>query len=455
MKNDQKLWGGRFSKSTDKLTEEFNQSITVDQRLYAEDISGSIAHATMLGKQSIIEQSEAELICATLAEIKADIEAGKVEFTIANEDIHMNIEAELIARIGDVGKKLHTARSRNDQVALDCRLYVVAQAKAIAARLTELRQCLVVLAQQHIDVIMPGYTHLQRAQPILFSHHLMAYYEMFGRDIIRVEQTAERANISPLGQGALAGTTFPLDRDFVAQQLGMSGITANSLDAVSDRDFALDMLYSISVIMMHISRFAEEIVIWSSSEFGFIELDDAFSTGSSIMPQKKNPDIAELSRGKCGRTFGNLIALLTTMKGLPLAYNKDMQEDKEGLFDSIDTALLTLPIFTKMLETMAVKSDNMRTAAAGGFTNATDMADYLVGKGVPFRDAHEVAGKLVGICHARGIALEQLTLDEMRATCDRFGDDIYDAISLTSCVNRRDVPGGTATNRVLEQIGKA
>jgi argininosuccinate lyase len=447
-----KLWGGRFSKSTDSAVDDFNSSIRFDSRMYAQDIKGSVAHCEMLGKQGIIPKEDADLIIKTLGEILEDIEAGKVEFSVEAEDIHMNIEKLLIERIGDTGKRLHTGRSRNDQVALDLRLYLRDECKKILGLLDDLRETLANLAEKNIDVIMPGYTHLQKAQPILFSHHMMAYYEMLSRDRQRLAQCMERMNISPLGSGALAGTTYPLDREFVAEKLGMRGVTKNSLDAVADRDFAIEVCFVMSMIMMHISRLSEEIILWSSHEFGYIELDDSYSTGSSIMPQKKNPDVAELARGKTGRVYGDLIGLLTVMKGLPLAYNKDMQEDKEQVFDAVDTVLMTLPVFTKMLATMTVKGENMRKGASGGFTNATDAADYLVKKGLPFRDAHEVIGKIVAYCVKHEKSIQDLSMEEFKSFSPLFGDDIYSAISLEACVNLRNVTGGTATNQVLKAI---
>ena len=423
--------------------------------MYRQDIAGSIAHAQMLGKQGIISVADSELIIKTLNEILKDIDDGKVEFLIDAEDIHMNIEKLLTDRIGDVGKRLHTGRSRNDQVALDIRLYLRDECGIISEYLTDLRKTLVDLAEKNISVIMPGYTHLQKAQPILFSHHLMAYYEMFSRDAERLAQCMKRINISPLGSGALAGTTYPLDREFVADKLGMDDVSGNSLDGVADRDFAIEFCFVISLIMMHTSRLSEEIIMWSSNEFRFIELDDAYSTGSSIMPQKKNPDVAELARGKTGRVYGDLMALLTVMKGLPLAYNKDMQEDKEQVFDAVDTVKMTLPVFTDMLATMTVKADNMRKGAAGGFTNATDAADYLVKHGLPFRDAHAVIGRMVAYCIENNKSVEDLTMDEFKGFSPLFEDDIYAAVSLETCVNLRDITGGTATAQVEKQIEKA
>jgi argininosuccinate lyase len=447
-----KLWGGRFSKKTDSLVDDFNSSIRFDSRLYRCDIFGSIAHCEMLGKQGIIPKSDADLIVRTLGEILRDIEEGTVEFSAGAEDIHTNIESLLIERIGDVGKKLHTGRSRNDQVALDLRLYLRDECEKIYKHVKELINTLIDLAEKNIDVIMPGYTHLQKAQPVLFSHHLLAYCEMFIRDGERIRQCISRINVSPLGSGALAGTTYPLDRDFTASRLGMGSVTRNSIDAVSDRDFAIETCFVLSMIMMHISRLAEETILWSSGEFGFVELDDAYSTGSSIMPQKKNPDVAELARGKTGRVYCDLIALLTVMKGLPLAYNKDMQEDKEQVFDAVDTVLMTLPVFTKMLATMKIKKEKMKKEASGGFTNATDAADYLVKKGLPFRDAHRVIGEMVTYCIKAGKGIEELTLQEFKEFCDLFGEDIYSVVSLESCIDQRDVAGGTSTNQVKKAI---
>ncbi len=447
-----KMWGGRFSKATDNLTDDFNSSISFDQRLYAEDIQGSIAHAQMLGHQDIISLEESKLIVASLKEIKNDIEAGSLEFQVTMEDIHMNIEAILTERIGHVGKKLHTGRSRNDQVATDMRLYV----KKIAGESKHLVQTLIEtlldLAQDHTQTIMPGYTHLQRAQPITFAHHLMAYVEMFKRDVIRFNQVMTMADTLPLGSGALAGTTYPLDRQMVAKALDFSQVSLNSLDAVSDRDFCIDFLHAASVLMMHLSRFSEEIILWSSSEFNFITLDDAFSTGSSIMPQKKNPDIAELVRGKTGRVYGDLISLLTTMKGLPLAYNKDMQEDKEPVFDAFDTIEIALITFNKMIKTLSVNQDVMKKAAAGGFSNATDAADYLVKQGLAFRDAHEIIGKLVFYALEKDKSLDELTLAEYQAISPAFTETIYQAIDLKTCVNERDLIGGPAEKQVRMAI---
>lgn len=447
-----KLWGGRFQKSTDKLTDDFNSSIHFDQRLYKQDINGSIAHVKMLGKQNIIPQEDAQLIEKTLKEILADIEEGKVEFDVAAEDIHMNIEQILISRIGDVGKKLHTGRSRNDQVALDMRMYMKEEIQTIIGQVSTLQRVLLDMAKKNTKTILPGYTHLQKAQPISFAHHLMAYFEMVKRDKERLKDTYKRTNVLPLGAGALASTTYPLDRDFVAKELGFDEITLNSLDAVSDRDFCIELLSALSIMMMHLSRFSEEIIIWCSHEFQFIELDDAFSTGSSIMPQKKNPDIAELVRGKTGRIYGSLMALLTTMKSLPLAYNKDMQEDKEPVFDAIDNVKMCLPVFTDMIKTVKVNKDKMYEGAKGGFTNATDLADYLVKKGTPFRDAHEIVGKIVFSCIQRGIGLDDMTLEEYKEVSPIFEQDVFKAISLEECVNKRNVIGGPAEEMVLKVI---
>lgn len=447
-----KLWGGRFQKSTDTLTDDFNSSIHFDQRMYRQDIQGSIAHVKMLGKQGIIPQEDSELIHKTLLEILSDIENGKVEFDVAAEDIHMNIEQILIARIGDVGKKLHTGRSRNDQVALDMRMYVREEIKNISGLITNLQKVLLNIAKEHTQTIMPGYTHLQKAQPITFAHHVMAYVEMFKRDKQRLEDVNKRVNVLPLGSGALAGTTYPLDREYVAKELGFDSVSLNSLDGVSDRDFCIELLSALSIMMMHVSRFSEEIILWCSHEFGFIELDDAFSTGSSIMPQKKNPDIAELARGKTGRVYGSLMSLLAMMKSLPLAYNKDMQEDKEPVFDAIDTVKMCLPVFTDMIRTMKVNKDRMRQGAKGGFTNATDLADYLVKKGIAFRDAHEIVGKIVFSCIQRGIGLEDMTIEEYKALSPLIEEDVFTAISLEECVNKRSIIGGPAEETVLKAI---
>ena len=450
-----KLWGGRFRKSTDTKVDDFNSSIRFDKRMYKQDIQGSIAHASMLGRQGIIPQADADKIVAELKNILTDIENGKVEFLIDAEDIHMNIEKILTDRIGDAGKRLHTGRSRNDQVALDIRMYLMDEIEQIQQMLIHTMSVFTDLAKEHTDTIMPGYTHLQKAQPVTFAHHALAYYEMFRRDYLRLCDCAKRTNVMPLGSGALAGTTYPLDRQFVADKLGFDSITMNSLDGVSDRDFVLELASCLSILVMHMSRFSEELILWSSNEFSFVEMDDAFSTGSSIMPQKKNPDVAELIRGKTGRVYGNLMGLLTVMKGIPLAYNKDMQEDKEQIFDSIDTVKLCLPVFCDMISTMKVNVNNMYEGAKGGFTNATDAADYLVKKGLPFRDAHSVIGNMVFYCIEHGKAIDDLTMDEMKSFSDIIEEDIYDAVSMTTCVNDRSVIGGPAKAVTLEAITKA
>lgn len=452
-----KLWGGRFSKATDTKVDDFNSSIRFDMRLYRQDILGSIAHASMLGKQKIIPQADADLIVKTLKEILSDIEAGKVEFLVDAEDIHMNIEKILTDRIGAAGKRLHTGRSRNDQVALDIRMYIKDEISEIKEMVRVLMDTLLTLAEAHTQTIMPGYTHLQKAQPVTFAHHVMAYFEMLRRDIGRLDDTYKRTNVCPLGSGALAATTYPLDREAVAHALGFDSVTQNSLDGVSDRDFALELMSALSILMMHLSRFCEELILWSSHEFSFVEMDDAYSTGSSIMPQKKNPDVAELIRGKTGRVYGDLVSLLTTMKGIPLAYNKDMQEDKEPVFDAIDTVKLCLPVFTDMLSTMKVKTEAMLQGAKGGFTNATDAADYLVKKGLPFREAHEVVGKMVAYALDHNKSLDQFRLEEFKACSPIFEQDVYDAISMETCVNGRSIVGGPAIETVKAAIaaGKA
>ena len=449
-----KLWGGRFQKETDQLVNELNASISFDQRLYREDITGSMAHARMLGDCGIISKEDAAAIIGGLQDILADIEAGKVTFTADNEDIHMNVEALLTARIGDAGKRLHTARSRNDQVALDFRMYVREQIPVMVSQLLELETVLCRQAKKYQTAVMPGYTHLQRAQPISFAQHLMAYASMFRRDVTRLEDCGKRLDECPLGSGALAGTTYPIDRWETAQALGFAAPMSNSLDGVSDRDYALELLSGLSILMMHLSRFAEEVILWCSWEFKFIELDDAYATGSSIMPQKKNPDVAELVRGKTGRVYGDLMSLLTVMKGLPLAYNKDMQEDKEPVFDAIDTVEMCLPVFAAMLDTMTVRTDNMRAAAGHGFINATDCADYLTKKGMPFRDAYTVTGKLVAQCTAQGKTLEELTLAELQAVSPLFEQDVYDALNLENCMALRASYGGPAVSETTRQIGE-
>ncbi|MEG2570463.1 MAG: argininosuccinate lyase [Clostridia bacterium] len=447
-----KLWSGRFQKDIDKEVNDFNSSIQFDARMYKEDIEGSIAHALMLGRQGIIFESEAAKIVAALGQILADIEAGEIEFSLDNEDIHMNVERILTERIGDTGKRLHTARSRNDQVALDLRMNLKKEVKNIKKGVLKLQKALAEKALLNLDTVLPGYTHMQRAQPSTVAHHFMAYGEMFKRDVTRLEDCYARMDAMPLGSGALAATTYPIDRDFVAEMLGFGRVTDNSLDGVSDRDFVIEFAAALSLIMTHLSRFSEEIILWCSWEFSYIELDDAYSTGSSIMPQKKNPDIAELVRGKTGRVYGSLMGLLTMMKGLPLAYNKDMQEDKEAIFDAIDTVSQCLSVFTPMLTTMTIKKDNMRSAAAGGFINATDCADYLVKKGMPFRDAYMIVGKLVSHCISSGETLDSLSIKDYKAISDVFERDIYDAIDLKTCVNGRAAQGGPAEGEVKRQI---
>lgn len=446
------LWTGRFKKELDKTTNDFNSSIPFDSRMYREDIEGSIAHATMLGNAGIIEKSESEKIVEGLQSILSDIENGTLDIDMTCEDIHSFVEGELTKRLGDTGKRLHTARSRNDQVALDIRLHLRKQTDMLRELVENLVKVICDKAEQYADTVMPGYTHMQRAQPITFGHHLLAYAEMLMRDLSRLDDCKGRMNVSPLGSCALAGTTYPLDREMSAQLLGMPSITHNSLDGVSDRDFCMELASVLSIIMVHLSRFSEEIILWCSWEFKFIELDDAFSTGSSIMPQKKNPDIAELVRGKSGRVFGDLMTLLTVMKGLPLAYNKDMQEDKETIFDAVDTVAMCLKTFTPMLDTMTVISQNMRKAAAGGFINATDAADYLVSKGLPFRDAYKATGMLVARCLELGVTLETLPLREYKAVCDAFDDGVYDAINLEKCVSDRTVVGGPSPENVLNEV---
>ena len=447
-----KLWGGRFQKSTDKKVDDFNSSIRFDKRMYKQDIKGSVAHATMLGRQNIIPKEDSDKIVAELKNILKDIEDGKVEFEIDAEDIHMNIETILISRIGDVGKRLHTGRSRNDQVALDIRMYLKEQIVDIKALVKELVTVLNNIAERNIKTVMPGYTHLQNAQPVTLAHHVLAYVEMFKRDYSRLEDTYKRTNVMPLGSGALAATTYPLDREFVKEQLGFDAITLDSMDGVSDRDFVIELLSALSMIMMHLSRFCEEIIIWNSQQYKFVEMDDAYSTGSSIMPQKKNPDMAELIRGKTGRVYGHLMAMLTVMKGIPLAYNKDMQEDKEGVFDAVDTLKMCLPVFTRMVDTMTINKDNMRNAARKGFMNATDAADWLVKQGVPFRDAHAIIGQLVLYSINNNKNLDDLTLDEYKAVSDVFTEDIYKAIDLDTCVNTRTVAGGPSEEYIKSLI---
>ena len=447
-----KLWGGRFRKETDDLVNDFNSSIQFDCRLYREDIQGSLAHAAMLADCGIISREDEAAIRAGLEGILADIEAGKVEFTADNEDIHMNVEALLTERIGAAGKRLHTARSRNDQVAVDLRLYLRREIGEIVDQILDLQEAILAKAKEHQNMVMPGYTHLQRAQPISFAQHLLAYGAMLRRDVGRLLDCRARMNECPLGSGALAGTTYPIDRWETAKALGFTAPMGNSLDGVSDRDYAIELLSALSVLMMHLSRFSEEIILWCSWEFKFIELDDAYSTGSSIMPQKKNPDVAELVRGKTGRVYGHLMGLLTTMKGLPLAYNKDMQEDKEPVFDAVDTVKLCLPVFTGMIATMKVLPENMRRAASAGFINATDCADYLTKKGLPFRDAYTAVGNLVYYCTERGKGLEDLSLEELRQISPLFDGDVYEALGLEACMGQRKSWGGPAPEETARQI---
>lgn len=447
-----KMWDARFSKAEDSRVNDFNSSISFDSRMFREDIEGSIAHATMLGKCGIIDVEEADKIVATLGQIKADIESGALTIDPEAEDIHMFVEEVLTARIGDTGKRLHTARSRNDQVALDIRLYLRNEITAIRSLLVGLLRAIADKADANIHTVMAGYTHLQRAQPVTFAHYILAYGQMFLRDISRLTQTAERMNVCPLGSGALASTTYPIDRHMTASLLGFDGPMENSIDGVSDRDSLLELAFDLSVVMMHLSRFSEEMILWCSSEFGFIELDDAFSTGSSIMPQKKNPDIAELVRGKTGRVYGDLTTLLTMMKGLPLAYNKDMQEDKEAIFDAIDNSKLCIELFTSMLATATVKADKLRKAASGGFINATDCADYLVKKGMPFRDAYKISGRLVAYCIEHGTDFETLPLETYQEFSPLFAQDVYKAVNLENCVNGRLAYGGPSEKSVLHQI---
>lgn len=446
------LWEGRFKKELDSKTNDFNSSIKFDSRLYKEDILGSIAHSTMLGNKNIISKEDSKKIVDELNNILNDLENGKLEIDKDAEDIHMFIESELTKRIGDAGKRLHTARSRNDQVALDIKMYLKKEIEEIIKLLKQLIKILVDKAKQNLDTIMPGYTHLQRAQPITFAHHLMAYVEMFMRDIDRLKDTLKRCDIMPLGSSALAGTSYDIDRDMVKDLLGFREVTKNSLDGVSDRDHIIELSSDISIIMMHLSRISEEIIMWCSWEFKFIELDDAFSTGSSIMPQKKNPDIAELIRGKTGRVYGNLVQILVTMKGLPLAYNKDMQEDKEGIFDSIDTVKICISTIIPMIDTFKVIKENMRKAANKGFINATDCADYLTKKQIPFRKAYKIIGNLVAYCIEKNKTLEDLTLDEYKNIDKTFEKDIYDTIKLENCIKNRNLIGGPSNKTVEQRI---
>ena len=447
-----KMWQGRFSKELDEKVNDFNSSISFDSRMYKEDISGSIIHVTMLGKKGIISEEDSRLIAKELSAIYEEIESGKLAFDPTAEDIHMFIESVLTERLGEVGKRLHTARSRNDQVALDLRMYLRGQIDVIVGLIKSLIKVLVKKAEENLDTVMPGYTHLQRAQPITFAHHLMAYVEMFKRDMVRMFNCFSLMNECPLGSGALATTTYPIDREFTAKHLGFENPMYNSLDGVSDRDYVIELANAIAICMMHLSRLSEEILLWSSWEFKFIELDDAYATGSSIMPQKKNPDICELIRGKTGRVQGNLTTLLTMMKGLPLAYNKDMQEDKEAIFDSVDTIKLCLSTIAPMLDTMTVNKENMRKAGQKGFINATDCADYLVKKGLAFRDAYKIVGTLVGICVEKGTTLDKLDIAEYKKICEVFEEDVYEAIDLATCVKGRNVTGGPAPEAVAKHI---
>lgn len=448
------LWQGRFKKGLDQKTNAFNSSISFDYRLYKQDINGSLAHTKMLAKQGIISKEDFSKIEKTLKEILEDIETGHLEINPIAEDIHTFVEEELTKRIGDAGKKLHTARSRNDQIALDIRMYLKEEVIEVKKLLKELQKAMIEIAEEHLTTVMPGYTHLQRAQPITFAHYLMAYVEMLSRDIERLSENYNRINVMPLGSCALAGTTHNIDREYTSELLGFDSVTSNSLDGVSDRDFLIELAFNISMIMMHLSRFSEEVILYSSWEFKFIELDDAFSTGSSIMPQKKNPDIAELVRGKTGRTYGNLFTLLTMMKGLPLAYNKDMQEDKEAIFDSIDTVKICLNTLIPMISTMKVLKNNMKKAAEKGFINATDCADYLTKKGVPFREAYKITGEIVSYSIDNNKTLETLELKEYKKFCDKFDNDIYDEINLINCINKRNVIGGPAPEQVKKHIEK-
>ncbi len=446
------LWGGRFTRETDQMVYRFNASIEFDKRLYRRDIEGSTAHVKMLGKQGILTEQETEAIVEGLAKILADVEAGRLAITSEYEDIHSFVEANLIERLGDTGKKLHTGRSRNDQVALDMRLYCREKVVLVDALLKKLLQTILTIMEAHTETIMPGFTHLQKAQPVTLAHHMGAYFEMFKRDRQRMSDIYERMNYCPLGSGALAGTTYPLDRDYTAELLGFYGPTLNSMDGVSDRDYLIEMLSAFSTIMMHLSRFSEEIIIWNSNEYQFVEIDDAFSTGSSIMPQKKNPDIAELVRGKTGRVYGALMSLLTTMKGIPLAYNKDMQEDKELAFDAMDTVENCIELFEGMLATITFRKERMRASASLGFTNATDAADYLVNHGVPFRDAHGIVGRLVLYCIEKGIAIDEMSLAELKEISPVFEEDLYEAVSMETCVNKRLTVGAPGKEAMEQAI---
>ncbi len=454
-KGNEKLWGGRFSQSTDELMEKFNASIDVDKRLYEGDIEGSIAHVKMMAKESIITRSEADTLIKGLGKVKKQIENNEIKFSAGLEDIHMHIESALIEKIGDVAKKLHTARSRNDQVALDVRIYLKKETRIIIDLLYGFQKSIVKMAKTHLDVIMPGYTHLQRAQPVLFSHHLLAYYEMFKRDIQRFEDCFKRIDVMPLGAAALAGTTYPLNREFTKEVLSFSKVSDNSIDSVSDRDFIMEFISHASIVMIHFSRLSEEMILWSSSEFSFITISDAFTTGSSIMPQKKNPDAAELVRGKTGRVVGNLISILTLMKSLPLAYNKDMQEDKEPLFDTVDTLKICSEVYTKMFENIKVHKDRMYNACTTGFLNATDLADYLVSKGMAFRKAHSVSGRAVAFALDQGKELDDLSLEEFKDLSDLIGQDVYEFITIEKMISRRISYGGTSFDNVKQAVKRA
>jgi len=450
-----KLWSGRFQQNTDEMVEEFTSSIHFDQRLYPYDIKGSIAHARMLGRQGIITEEESATIQEGLGEILREMERGVFPFAADLEDIHMNVEHRLIEKIGPVGEKLHTTRSRNDQVVLDLRLFLKDHVEGVLSLLKNLQKIIVRLARENIHVVMPGYTHLQRAQPVLFSHHLMAYFEMLSRDRERTEQCLQRITVMPLGSAALAGTSFPVDREFVAQELGFDAVSRNSIDAVSDRDFVLDTIFCAAVTMLHLSRFAEELVLWSSEEFGFVEMSDAFTTGSSIMPQKKNPDVAELIRGKTGRVYGNLMAVLTVLKGLPLSYNRDLQEDKESVFDALDTVEACLRVFAALLGEVKINADRMEAATSKGFITATDLADYLVRKGMPFRRAHRLVGEIVAHCIGQKKELYELSLQELAAFSNLIGDDLFQVIRVKNSIDSRTVLGGTATETVLKAVEQA
>ena len=447
-----KMWAGRTAGEVSAIADEFNASIGFDSRMYKEDITGSVAHAKMLAKQNIITEEEAETLCSALLGILADLDAGTLKVDMTAEDIHMFVEAVLTERVGDVGKKLHTARSRNDQVALDLRMYLMARVDEISKKAKSLILALTEKGEEYKSAIMPGYTHLQRAQPVMFGHHMLAYAMMLLRDVDRLSDCKKRMNVSPIGCCALAGTTYDTDRVYEAELLGFPAVSMNSLDGVSDRDFAVELLSVISLLMVHLSRLSEELILWSSWEFSFVELSDAFTTGSSIMPQKKNSDMAELVRGKTGRVFGDLMGMLTVLKGLPLAYNKDMQEDKEGVFDACDTALMSLEVFIGMIETMKVKTENMKKAAQKGFINATDLADYLTKKGMPFRSAYKISGEIVALCIREGLVLETLPLERYKEFSDLFEEDLYHDIDLSVCANRRNSLGGTATGQIEKQI---